>query len=149
MNREETGATSPATTTTVDAGAPLEPRRAIPGWGADARPEDRPGVPEELPPRPLGNAYWTAPEPQVSGPVAVRGARRPLTPVYGTACPPRGLSGLVRRAAYRIPDYRVSRWMLLVAADRIDVVEHNLVPIALVAGGVGAGVLAVRALRRR
>ena len=29
-----------------------------------------------------------------------------LTPVFGTAQPPRGLSGVLRRAAYGIPDTR-------------------------------------------
>jgi hypothetical protein len=67
-----------------------------------------------------------------------------LTPVFGTAVPPRGLSGLVRRAAYKIPEHKGKRWMLLMLADRIDVQEsrlrrHPLIASALlVTGLVGA-----------
>jgi hypothetical protein len=72
--------------------------------------------------------------------------------VFGTVQPPRGLSGLVRRAAYRVPEHRASRWMLLVVGDRIDALEHRLarglwlVPAA-VALAAGYAVVA-RALRR-
>ena len=53
------------------------------------------------------------------------GIRLP-TPVFGTAQPARGFSGLLRRAAHLVPDHRASRWMLLVAADRIDVLGGRL-----------------------
>jgi hypothetical protein len=78
---------------------------------------------------------------------------RAATPVFGTAQPPRGLSGLVRRVAYRLPERRASRWALLLAGDRLDVLEHRLartawlLPAAL---GLAAGYRAVsRALARR
>ena len=120
-------------------------------WGADLRREDRPGVPKEThPPAPIASAAWTSLEQQVEGPIAVRGPLRPLTPVYGTASPPRGLSGIVRRAAYRVPDYKPRRWVLLLLADRIDIFEHTVAPIATLLGGVAAivgGVYLVRRLR--
>jgi hypothetical protein len=53
------------------------------------------------------------------------GIRLP-TPVFGTAQPARGLSGLLRRGAHLAPEHRASRWMLLVAADRIDVLGGRL-----------------------
>jgi hypothetical protein len=62
-----------------------------------------------------------------------------LTPVFGTSCPPRGLSGMMRTAAYKIPDHFTSRWLVLLAADRVDVLEDRLrryLPLALVAGGL-------------
>lgn len=47
-----------------------------------------------------------------------------LTPVFGTTCPTRGLSGAVRRLAYaRYSEGRAAHWLLLLAADRVDVVE--------------------------
>ena len=46
--------------------------------------------------------------------------------MFGTACPPRGLSGRVRDAGYRLSEGRPSRWMTLLLADRIDVVEGLL-----------------------
>jgi hypothetical protein len=72
--------------------------------------------------------------------------------VYGTAVPPRGLSGVIRRIAYGVPDYKARRWALLLLADRVDVIEHNLVPAATVAAGLVAlvtlGALGVRGRRR-
>ncbi len=71
----------------------------------------------------------------VTGAVAQQPSRVPvlvgvevgkLTPVFGTAVPPRGLSGLVRRAAYRIPEHKAAHWMLLLLGDRIDVWEGRL-----------------------
>lgn len=49
-----------------------------------------------------------------------------LTPVYGTANPPHGLSGAMRRWAYGFPEDLARHWMILLAADRVDVVEDRL-----------------------
>jgi hypothetical protein len=46
-----------------------------------------------------------------------------LTPIFGTSCPPRGLSGLIRGYAYRFSEGQKLHWILLLAADRVDVVE--------------------------
>jgi hypothetical protein len=124
------------------------------GWGTDARMEDRPGVPMEfVPPHPVGQPHWSEPEPQGVSRPSVMDRRRGLTPVYGTAVPLRGLSGLLRRLAYRRPTYRTGRWMTLMLADRVDVLEHTVGPVALLLGGVAAlGVisyLGLRALSRR
>ena len=119
-------------------------RSKLIGWGADRAPESRPGVPAEIqPPRPIGNAHWAVPEHQVSFAVPLVGHNRRLTPVYSTKHPPRGLSGALRRAAYRVPDYRSRRWLLLMLADRIDVLEHNAKPLAKLLGGVAALAVAV------
>ena len=48
-----------------------------------------------------------------------------LPPVFGTAQPPRGLSGLLRRAGYKIPEHKAGRWMTLLFADRVDVWESR------------------------
>jgi hypothetical protein len=117
----------------------------------DQNPVDRPGVPQELePPQPLANAHWLEPEQQVSAELPVIGEGRRLTPVYSIANPPRGLSGLIRRLAYRIPDYRPRRWMLLVLADRVDVLESNparLLRAAAAVSVVGLGIYGVSKLR--
>src|SRR4051812_4690013 len=55
--------------------------------------------------------------------VLTRAGQDQLTPVYGTATPPRGLSGFLKRRAYDIPESRPSHWMLLMASDRVDVLE--------------------------
>jgi len=76
---------------------------------------------------------------------------------YGTAVPPRGLSGLMRRAAYQIPEHYTSHWLMLMAADRVDVIEHGsgrarLLPLVLpvvAAGAVVALSMRARARERR
>jgi hypothetical protein len=45
--------------------------------------------------------------------------------VYSTAAPPKGVSGWLRKRAYRHPDYHARRWLMLMAADRIDALEHG------------------------
>jgi hypothetical protein len=96
----------------------------IPGWGADLAPENRPGVPREnFAPGPV-SPHWTTPERQTaSADIFLTVERDEMTPVFGTSCPPRGLSGALRRQAYRLGEGRLSRWLTLLAADRIDVVE--------------------------
>jgi hypothetical protein len=47
-----------------------------------------------------------------------------LTPVFGTSTPPKGLSGVIRKYAYRrYSEARAAHWLLLLAADRVDAVE--------------------------
>src|SRR5512142_2104755 len=118
------------------------------GWGGmpwsapDATPEARPGVPRMHRPFPDPGAHWDRPQQQRGLPLLARTGLREATPVFGTAQPARGLSGLVRRAAYRVPEHRAGRWFLLMLGDRIDVLEHRLrrgwvllpAAVALVAG---------------
>jgi hypothetical protein len=124
----------------------------IPGWGVDLRPENRPGVPQELAPHPMGTPPYATPEQQHNGRPTALDALRPVTPVYGTVVPKRGLSGLIRTAAYKVPSHLPRRWMMLMMADRIDVIEHNFVPLATVLGGAAVAVtglvLAIRASSR-
>lgn len=81
----------------------------------------RPGVPKERPPEAWPNSRF--PPARMQGrPSAPRHGRpgKPMPPVFGTAVPPRGLSGLVRRAAYRQPDHVMRHWTLLLLADRVE-----------------------------
>jgi hypothetical protein len=97
----------------------------LPYWGVDLSPEQRPGVPRESSPHPLAGAHWGEP-PRQPGvrPEIARLTRDRLTPVFSTALPPKGLSGKLRRRAYEIPDHRVRHWILLLLADRVDVLQH-------------------------
>jgi len=92
----------------------------------------------EIAPRPAGNAHWTRPEPMSRELQKLRPEPTELTPVYGTAVPPRGISGLIRKAAYKIPDHRPARWMMLLFADRVDVIESSPVRSVLALGAVAA-----------
>ncbi|MDB4969929.1 MAG: Uncharacterized protein JWN44_5618 [Myxococcales bacterium] len=109
-----------------------ESQMPIPGWGVDRRPEDRPGVPLEQ-------------ERHVGHDTLAGGAP------YTDTVPLKGLSGLIRRAAYRVPDWKPRRWMMLMMADRVDVLESKLTPRNLLVAGGATGVVAalLGAWRRR
>jgi hypothetical protein len=101
-----------------------ELRARIPGWGVDLNPSDRPGIPRERFDPSATGAHWDFPERQPD-----RWGREHsnehkfLTPVFGTSTPPRGLSGMIRRFAYRYSEGQTAHWMLLMLGDRIDVLE--------------------------
>lgn len=100
-------------------------RAEIPGWGADLDLGNRPSVPKLRHDLDSG-AHWEFPDRQPELTPRERSIEhRILTPVFGTAQPLRGLSGSVRRAAYRFSEGRAAHWMILLYADRIDVLEHR------------------------
>jgi hypothetical protein len=98
-----------------------ELRARIPGWGADLDPVDRPSYPKLQYPADTG-AHWDFPERQPGGEGRERSIEHAfVTPVFGTAQPLRGLSGGVRRFAYRrFSEGRLAHWLLLIVGDRID-----------------------------
>jgi hypothetical protein len=102
-----------------------ELREAIPGWGVDLNPADRPSFPKEQ--AVDTGAHWDFPARQTP-----RGFREKstehkfLTPVFGTAQPLRGLSGAIRRYAYTFSEGQTAHWLLLMAGDRVDVIEGRL-----------------------
>jgi hypothetical protein len=100
----------------------------IPGWGADLDPKDRPSVPRERFDPELSGAHWDFPERQEEKwPRERSNEHKFLTPVFGTSCPPKGVSGMIRKYAYkRFSEGRAAHWLLLVAADRVDSVGSHL-----------------------
>lgn len=103
-------------------------RARIPGWGADLDPRDRPAVPKEkLDPVLVGDP-GRFPERQPERWPRERSIEHKfLTPVFGTSCPPKGLSGAIRRYSYRrYSEGRAAHWLLLLAADRVDTAESTL-----------------------
>lgn len=122
---------------------PMEGEHVI---GVDADPARRPGVPMHARPG-LGPSGTSPPratiEPQTQPPkLLYRAALDHPTPVYGTGQPPRGISGALRSAAYDIPEHRAQHWMLLLLADRVDVLEDRIANLAArpleAAGATGA-----------
>jgi hypothetical protein len=119
------------------------------GFGIDASPLQRPGIPQERQPaEPMANAHWIRPDQQVVTGKPLVGNGMQLTPVFSTAIPTRGLSGALRTMAYKIPDYKARRWLLLMVADRMDVLEHNPQSLLKAALGVGFAGLSVVAFNR-
>ena len=104
-----------------------ELRARIPGWGVDLDPKDRPSVPRERFDPTLSGAHWDFPERQPEKwPRERSNEHKFLTPVFGTSCPPKGLSGRMRKYAYTYSEARVAHWLILVAADRVDALESHL-----------------------
>lgn len=99
-----------------------ELRARIPGWGADLDPADRPAVPREQLQPDLTGAHWEYPDRQPEEYPRERSMEHAgLTPVFGTTCPPRGLSGAMRRYSYaKFSEARAAHWLLLLAADRVE-----------------------------
>jgi hypothetical protein len=96
----------------------------VPGWGADLDPADRPAVPKERTPPRLQNVHWDRPEQQrdtVEVLQSIEHEHRPA--VFGTTYPPAGLSGRIRRAAFRYSESDLRHWMMLLAADRVNMFE--------------------------
>jgi hypothetical protein len=108
--------------------SPEELRARIPGWGVDLDPRDRPAVPRERFDLAATGAHWDYPERQPENWPRERSIEHPmLTPVFGTSTPPRALSGVLRKFAYRrYSEGRAAHWLVLIAADRVDAVESHL-----------------------
>lgn len=103
-------------------------RARIPGWGADLDPKDRPSVPRLQFHQDRTGAHWDVPDRQPELRPRERSIEHEmLTPVFGTSCPPKGLSGALRRYAYRRhSEAKAMHWMILLAADRVDAWESHL-----------------------
>jgi len=102
-----------------------ESKDHIPGWAMDADPENDPTYPMK---------HWTGadyerinyekPPQQPVNIEVLHSIERPgITRVFGTSTPPRGLSGSIRRYAFKYSEATTAHWMALLLADRVDSVE--------------------------
>jgi hypothetical protein len=115
----------------------------------DLDPARRPGVPHEHEPRPLPNARIPVTRQHSDVVVFMHGRpNKTFPPVFGTAVPPKGLSGRIRAAAYSRPDHETVHWLLLLLSDRVDVWEHRLRRLAPFVVGGAAVVASASYLRR-
>ena len=95
----------------------------IVGWGADLDHANRPAYPKERKPNRLEGVHWYQPEQQQSAVEILRSNERPaMTPLFGTTVPPKGISGAMRRFAFRFSENDLRHWLLLLAADRVQAV---------------------------
>ncbi|MFT3916653.1 MAG: hypothetical protein QM704_22005 [Anaeromyxobacteraceae bacterium] len=133
------------------AGPGITPGPGRPAYaGHDLDPSRRPGVPKERRPEPLVNAR-PHPARQSGTPSVPRHGRpgKPMPPVFGTAVPLRGLSGLLRRAAYRHPDHAMRHWTMLLLADRVDSWERRSWKVVRVVAPAALAIVALRWLSSR
>src|SRR5690606_32004986 len=99
----------------------------IQGWGADLDPADRPAVPMERKPPRLEDAPSGPPTQQAQRVEVLHSIERPgLSSVFGTSVPPSGLSGYMRRQAFKRSENDLRHWLMLIAADRVNAVEGVL-----------------------
>lgn len=100
----------------------------IAGWGVDADPRNDPTYPMRDRSREHGPGMaWRRPPLQTPEVEILRSIEHNRLPaVVGTSTPPSGLSGAVRRGAFKYSESQWAHWLLLMLADRINVVEGLL-----------------------
>jgi hypothetical protein len=104
----------------------------INGWGVDADPTNEPTHPMK---NYTGDDHqrlnWERPPLQQPTVEILHSNERPnLTAVFGTSTPPSGLSGAIRRFAFRFSESEYGHWLPLLLADRVNVVEGIIEDIA-------------------
>lgn len=97
----------------------------IKGWGIDADPKNDPTYPmkRRTDEEQLGYT-WQRPSQQPIDIEVLHSNERPnVTAVFGTSSPPSGLSGMIRRYAFKYGESSYGHWLPLLLADRVNVVE--------------------------
>lgn len=109
----------------------------INGWGVDADPRNEPTYPMK---KYTGDDHlrlnYERPPLQPESVEILHSNERPnVTAVFGTSSPPSGLSGMIRRYAFKYSEGSWAHWFPLVLADRVNMVEgfvedllHGYVP---------------------
>ena len=167
-----------AKSSVVESSATAIDTSKIPGWGVDADPDNDPTYPIRDRSNDDHKGEWrrlARQEPEVELLQSIE--HKQLPAVFGTASPPKWISGWMRRAAFRWSESHWAHWMLLMGADRVNMVEglvedlararvpnipkemgvpaewrHNKTGLAKkvgVAALIGGGIFALTQLRRR
>lgn len=105
----------------------------IPGWGVDLRAEDRPGIPKELNQETTlsPNHHEPIGTKQVPGlGIQLTLERGSYPPVFGTSVRPKPVSNAIRDFAFRYSEDKLRHWILLLFADRVNMVEGWVEDIA-------------------
>ncbi len=97
----------------------------IPGWGIDADPKNEPTYPMK---HYTGDDHerlnYDRPVQQPETVEVLHSNERPnITAVFGTSAPPSGLSGVIRRYAFKYSEGSWGHWLPLLLADRVNMVE--------------------------
>lgn len=97
----------------------------IPGWGMDADPENEPTYPIKNWTGDDHNRinYERSEQQQDTVEILISNERPAITRVYGNTAPPSGLSGMIRRYAFKNSEDRYRHWIPLILADRVNVIE--------------------------
>jgi hypothetical protein len=104
----------------------------LPGWNIDNDPDNDPTYPMRTRTPDDHKGYsWERPTQQPVTVEVLHSIERPnVTAVFGTSVPPRGLSGAIRRFAFKYSENSYLHWLPLLVADRVNVVEGVLDDLA-------------------
>ncbi len=96
----------------------------IVGWGVDADPRNDPTYPYRDRSKEDHSGEWVRPAQQVPSVEILKSVEHKQLPaVFGTASPPKWISGSMRRLAFRWTESNWAHWLLLMGADRVNMVE--------------------------
>lgn len=97
----------------------------IKGWGIARDSKNDPTYPMKKRTDAAVQGYnWERPEQQALDIEVLRSVERKNYPaVFGKTVPPKGLSGAIRRVAFGYSESSYRRWLPLVLADRVNMVE--------------------------
>lgn len=100
----------------------------VKGWGVDADTENDPTYPMKKRNDGEHAGYtWERPTQQPVGVEVLHSNERPnVSATFGTSTPPAGLSGVIRRFAFKYSESSYGHWLPLMLADRVGVVEGYL-----------------------
>lgn len=100
----------------------------IKGWGIDSDPKNDPTYPMKTRTDEEMEGYtWERPEQQPVKVEILKSVERPNIPaVFGNTIPPSGISGALRRFAFKYSESSYGRWLPLILADRVGEVEGVL-----------------------
>src|ERR687889_1436624 len=100
----------------------------IKGRGVDADPKNDPTYPmkNRTDGEQAGYSWERPPRQPLTVEILHSNERPDVTSVFGTSTPPSGLSGVLRRMAFRYSESSYGHWLPLMLADRVSVVEGVL-----------------------
>lgn len=98
--------------------------RTIPGWGSAIDEANDPTYPYRERDNDDHSGAWQRPAVQAVSVEVLQSIEHKWRPaVVGTSTPPRGLSGTLRRLAFRKSESNLLHWLLLMGADRVNTFE--------------------------
>lgn len=112
--------------------SPIDPSQ-VKGWAVDADPENDPAYPMKHRKTDVDHAgySWQRPPQQPIDVETLHSNERPnVSSVFGTSTPPAGLSGVLRRFAFRYSESSYGHWLPLMLADRVGMVEGVVEDVA-------------------
>lgn len=121
----------PSKTAVVETSATAIDTSKIVGWGVDSDPDNDPTYSYRDRSKDDHSGQWRRPTQQEPEVELLQSIEHKQTPaVFGTASPPKWISGWMRRLAFRWSESNWAHWMILMGADRVNMVEGLVEDVA-------------------